>query len=58
MVGGHQGALFGVPGFINLVGEYFLIPAQGYSIHLSTRVNLYSNVLHPILCRKHQVDVE
>ena len=29
MVSGDEGALFGVPGFIDYVGEYFPIPAQG-----------------------------
>ena len=58
VVSGDKGALFGVCGFFGFVGKYFQIPAQGYGIHLSTRVNLYSLSLHPILHRKHQVDVE
>ena len=58
VVSGDKGALFGVPGFIHFVEEYFLILAQGYGIPLSTRVDLYSHALHPILCRKHQGSVE
>ena len=46
MVSGNKGALFGVPGFVNFMGEYFLIPAQGYGIHLSTRINFHCYALH------------
>ena len=34
MVSGDKGALCGVPGCIDFMEEYFLIPAQGDGIHL------------------------
>ena len=55
---GDDGALFGVPGFVDFMGEYFLIPALRYSVHLTTRVNFHCHALHPILFRKHQVGIE
>ena len=58
MLSGDEGALFGIPGLIDFLEKYFLIPAQGYGIHLSTRVNLYGHALCPILYRKHQEGVE
>ena len=58
MVSGDKSALFGVPSVTEFIGEYFLIPAQGYGIPPSIRVNFHCHVLHPVLCRKHQVGVE
>ena len=58
MFGGNEGALFGVSGCINFMGEYFPVLAHEYGVHLSARVYLHAHALHAILCGKHQVDVE
>ena len=55
---GHKGYLFGIPGCIDFIGEYFPIPFQGYGVHLGTRVDFHCHALCPILCRKHQVGIE
>ena len=55
--GGDEGALFGIPRCINFVGENLLVPAKGYCVHLSTRVNLHSHALGPILCGEHEAGV-
>ena len=41
-----------------LWGEELLIPAQGYNIHMSTRVNLHHHGLCTVLGREHQLGVE
>ena len=45
VVSGDEGGFPGVPGYADFVGEELLTPAQGYSIDLSTRVNLHHNGL-------------
>ena len=44
-----KGAILGVPGLIDFVGEELLVPAQGDGIHLSTRINLHSHQLCVVL---------
>ena len=52
-VGGRaSGAGLREPGLIDFVGEKFPVPAQGDSIHLSTRVYLDSHQLHSISGRE------
>ena len=58
VVSGDNATLLGVPGFIDFMWKELPIHAQGYSVHLSIRVNLHHQALCPILCRKHQAGVE
>ena len=46
-----KGTGLGVPGLTDFVGEELLIPAQGYCVHLSTRVDLHHHGPGPILGR-------
>ena len=56
MESGDKG--FGVPGLTDFMGEELLIPAQGYCVHLSTRINLHHHGFGLSLGRQHQVGVE
>ena len=58
MFGGDDGALFGVPGFVNFMGVYLLVPFQGYGVHLCATVDLHGYALYAILCGKQWVGVE
>ena len=53
-----EGVGFRVPGLIEFLREKLLVPAQGDSIHLSTRVNLVGHQVGTILCRELEHCVE
>ena len=58
MFGGNEGALLGVFGHINFVGEDLPVPSQGCCVHLGAWVNVDTHSHHPILCAECQVGAE